>query len=1825
MKLWGAVQEILPGELIVSLPHGLKGHVAKREAGEFGKMTVKSTRQDQMEVDNELPNTTNRLQDVFQVGQLVQCVVISLNDTGKHKRIGLSLKLSKVNDGIHLKDLSKGMQIPGYVRSVEERGCVLMFGSEEFTGFLHAKDIPDDVGQMQEGKLVQCLVNKVDRKKGLVQASLKAEDRVLEPQAYEGLTLDTLIPGMLVSGKVQNVLSDGLLLNFLKFFHGTVDCFHLPKALTSADLKVEFTVGQTVDARVLYVNPSTKKIGLTMKQGLVGGSTAGRIPQVGTVIENAQVSRLDENLGLLLQFSSEASGESTGYVHISNASENHIEKIGKHFRAGQQVCARVIGQRLMDGMASLSLKKSVIEQQLVSYADCYPGMHVKGEVVAAEEFGAIVQLADGIKALLPNFHTSEVVVKSPRGKFKIGAKVRCRVLEANPSIRQIILTHKKTLVQSKLPVVGSMSDASPGMLAHGYISAFKPYGLFVTFFGGVRGLVHTSELGIGAKDKSEDFFRLGQVVKCRIVRVERLTGRLALSLSVSPEAPTHDVFDSSLVEKDVVAGEVLFGRVLGIPESGPLEVQLWDNSGPRCTGTLEKAHLSDHPAACDILHSSLQVGVELGLVLVLEYSSNKKQAILTRKQSLVASAETLPSELEQLKEGDIYPGYVVTLTETGCHVRFLNRLTGRVALTYIADTFVSDPHLHVRVGQSVRAKVLEVDMKGHRAALNLRQSQCGSTDGSFLTSLFQDMEFARALEHSRKGDSGQVVDETVVGKVAVGSQTNAVVIDMKPYGTVCTLENFPDLVGVIERGQLEKPVQKGDGVVARILDFIPSEGLVELSTKRELLLPDKGGRLKKSKDKFTPVGLPVHPPVGSRLECRVELVKDDYLVVSLPAHSFLIGFVSTKDFNMQNVQSAKRFQQGKILSATVSRLPSKDNGRRFVLNANLHKNPGKPVDPAPMKVDISCGSILEGKVKEVTPLFSLVELMDGRVARLDVTELTDDTSCQGNPWGSIKVGSLVTAVSLGYQQTKDLPKRKVYLTVRPSALASAAEQKADAGKLTSRYKRKDIVRNLKVLAFVEKAHEEWIWLRLSPNLKGRMFALDFIHTRGGSCTALTSLKPGTPLTCLVARFSQESNVVELSLEGGKPAFKSVGAGSVVPCRISKIIPASCIFVQLGQGLKGRCSIVDVQDEFGEHPFKALKEGQFCQCYVLSSGKNGHYDVSFRPSRVSSMEQGAIIDPELSTPDSLSVGQFVRGYVKSISSKGCFVTIARGMDAFVQLKNLADTFVVDPLHVFPPGTLVKGTVIKVLPDKNQVEISLRPSQGGHAGERGSLSDFQEGEVVEGTVRKLEVYGVFVSIDRCQISGLCHISEVDDEFIRNLNERFTVGDRVKAVVLKVDLESNRLSLSMKPKYFGTQESHEDLPTPSAATDELLDEDDVGSESSDHEMDEAEELSDGMDMEGGSALAKTSLASSTSNASSEEDGTSVSSSSEDESDHSEVGEEHDIEPLDAAPVVEDWEDLVVEGEQEEEDADAPVDHTSSKVRREKKRRKQEREKAIEEAEARLLESDRAPSCADDYERLLFSTPNSSFWWIKYMAHLLSLGEVDGARAIAQRALDKINYREEGEKLNVWGAWLNLESMHGSPTPMEAVAKLFAKALPLCDPKKLHMCLLGIYERMHQEEAAEDLLKTMCRKFKESAKVWLRHIAHLLQRGKGKAAQAVLDRSLLSLPRRKHLKVISQTGLLEFRSGSAERGRGIFEGILRNYPKRLDLWSVYLDQEIKQGDTNRIRSLFERAIQLDLPPKKMKFLFKRYLQYENEQGDEDHAAAVKQKAMDYVENKMG
>mmetsp|Transcript_2052 Transcript_2052/g.1385 ORF Transcript_2052/g.1385 Transcript_2052/m.1385 type:complete len:125 (-) Transcript_2052:371-745(-) len=111
----------------------------------------------------------------------------------------------------------------------------------------------------------------------------------------------------------------------------------------------------------------------------------------------------------------------------------------------------------------------------------------------------------------------------------------------------------------------------------------------------------------------------------------------------------------------------------------------------------------------------------------------------------------------------------------------------------------------------------------------------------------------------------------------------------------------------------------------------------------------------------------------------------------------------------------------------------------------------------------------------------------------------------------------------------------------------------------------------------------------------------------------------------------------------------------------------------------------------------------------------------------------------------------------------------------------------------------------------------------------------------------------------------------------------------------------------------------------------------------------------------------------------------------------------------------------------------------------------------------------------------------------------------------------------------------------------------------------------------------------------------------------KAILSKALQALPKSNHVNIISKFGMLEFKNGSPESGRTMFEGIVNNYPKRMDIWAIYMDMEIKYGggkeNAQQARHLFERCLInefIQKKPKKMKLVFRKYMEFENAMGNQ-------------------
>lgn len=132
------------------------------------------------------------------------------------------------------------------------------------------------------------------------------------------------------------------------------------------------------------------------------------------------------------------------------------------------------------------------------------------------------------------------------------------------------------------------------------------------------------------------------------------------------------------------------------------------------------------------------------------------------------------------------------------------------------------------------------------------------------------------------------------------------------------------------------------------------------------------------------------------------------------------------------------------------------------------------------------------------------------------------------------------------------------------------------------------------------------------------------------------------------------------------------------------------------------------------------------------------------------------------------------------------------------------------------------------------------------------------------------------------------------------------------------------------------------------------------------------------------------------------------------------------------------------------------------ERKKNKKKKKKVIEYDQTGDMHT-RRPESTDDFERVLLGSPNSSFLWIQYMSFQLQLSEIDKAREIGKRALQTINFREEGEKLNVWVALLNLENQFGTDETLDIVFKDAARAN---DSKTIHLRMAVIFDESGHHE---------------------------------------------------------------------------------------------------------------------------------------------------------------
>jgi small subunit ribosomal protein S1 len=221
------------------------------------------------------------------------------------------------------------------------------------------------------------------------------------------------------------------------------------------------------------------------------------------------------------------------------------------------------------------------------------------------------------------------------------------------------------------------------------------------------------------------------------------------------------------------------------------------------------------------------------------------------------------------------------------------------------------------------------------------------------------------------------------------------------------------------------------------------------------------------------------------------------------------------------------------------------------------------------------------------------------------------------------------------------------------------------------------------------------------------------------------------------------------------------------------------------GLRGflPASLVDLRRVRDLHPFV----GTELECKIIELDRNRNNVVLSRRAFLEESQS----EGRKTFLQALQKGERRRGTVSSIVNFGAFVDLG-GVDGLVHVSELSWKHVDHPGEVVTVGQEVEVEVLDVDLERERVSLSLKATQEDPWKE--FERKYSAGEILEGEVTKLVPFGAFVRVAQ-GIEGLVHISELSHEHVDTPESVLSVGDKVQAKVIDVDVSRRRVSLSMR----------------------------------------------------------------------------------------------------------------------------------------------------------------------------------------------------------------------------------------------------------------------------------------------------------------------------------------------------------------------------------------------------------------------------------------------
>ena len=501
-----------------------------------------------------------------------------------------------------LNEITEDEIIKGRIVSISNKDVTIDVGfkSEGIVSLLEFRD--DD--EVQVGDDVEVYLENIEDKMGqLILSKKKADVLRIWDKIYDSIENDTII-----NGKIINRVKGGMTVSL-----SGVEAF-LPGSQIDVKPVRDFDalVGQTMDFRVVKINPVTQNIVVSHKVILEEAYAARREEmlaniKVGMVLEGTVKNITD--FGIFVDL-----GGLDGLVHITDITWGRINHPSEVVDLDQPIKVVVVGFDENSKRVSLGMK------QLESHP--WENIEVKypvtskaqGRVVSITDYGAFVEIEKGIEGLV---HISEMSwtqhIKHPGQFVTLGQEVECVILNIDKDHTKLSLSMKRV---NEDPWIALSEKYIENSLHKGTVSNITDFGVFVELEPGVDGLVHISDLSWTKKIRHpSELVKKNQELEVKVLKFDVHARRIALGHKQINPDPWGEF------EQKYAVGAETPGQISQIIEKGVIVILPGDVDGFVPVSHLLQGGVKD-------IHSSFKIGDELPL-RVIEFDKENKRIILS--------------------------------------------------------------------------------------------------------------------------------------------------------------------------------------------------------------------------------------------------------------------------------------------------------------------------------------------------------------------------------------------------------------------------------------------------------------------------------------------------------------------------------------------------------------------------------------------------------------------------------------------------------------------------------------------------------------------------------------------------------------------------------------------------------------------------------------------------------------------------------------------------------------------------------------------------------------------------------------------------------------------------------------------------------------------------------------------------------------------------------------------------------------------------------------------------------------------------------------------